>query len=255
MIRLILLAVAVVCSQSALANCKPSPADARRDCNSCGNLEQNPERGIDNVWNASLANQGPRINNDMQMALRLRGFATVNLMHPPHSSPGVLFYRGVIRDPSFSITDSATYSEALALQAQFNLRPRVSGRFQLRAEIRSLLASSTTSGTDPYVVSLYDQDGNLIAEEEIGRGAPMLHRASFGLNDLDADPRYERSECIPKDPRYNGEGTDSRPSGGGSGGGGGGDRSGPPAQPRERIIRCGTTHVDDGKGRRTCRLV
>ena len=253
MIRLILLAVAVACSQSALANCEPSPADVKRDCNSCGNLEQNPERGIDNIWNTLLSNRGARINNDMRMALRLRGFATVNLMHPPYSSPGVLFYRGVIRDPSFSITDSATYSEALVLQTQLNLRPRVSGRFQLRAEIRSLLASSTTSGTDPYVVSLFDQDGNLISQEKIERGTPTLDRASFGLNDLDADPRYQRSECIAKDPRYNGEGTDSGSSGARHGGGGG--RSGPPAQPREPTIRCGTTHVDGGKGRRTCRRV
>jgi len=253
MIRLILLAVTVACSQSALANCKPSPADDHRDCNSCGNLEQNPERGIDNIWNASLDNRGPRMNNDMQMALRLRGFATVNLMHPPHSSPGVLFYRGVIRDPSFSITDSVAYSEALALQVQLNLRPRVSGRIQLRAEIRSLLASSTTSGTDPYVVSLFDQDGNLISQEKIERGTSTLDRASFGLNDLDADPRYQRSECIDQDPRYNGEGTDSGPSGVGSGGGSG--RSGPPPRPRDPIIRCGTTHVDGGKGRRTCRRV
>ncbi len=253
MIRLILLAVALVCSQSALAICEPSRADENRDCNSCGNLEQNPKRGIDNTWNASFNRKGPRINNDMRMALRLRGFATVNLMHPPYSSPGVLFYRGVIRDPSFSITDSATYSEALVLQTQLNLRPRVSGRFQLRAEIRSLLASSTTSGTDPYVVSLFDQDGNLISQEKIERGTPTLDRASFGLNDLDADPRYQRSECIDQDPRYNGEGTDSGPSGAGHGGGGG--RSGPPPRPRDPIIRCGTTHVDGGKGRRTCRRV
>ena len=250
---LILLVVAVACSQSAFANCEPSRADVKRDCNSCGNLEQNPVRGIDNIWNTLLSNRGARINFDMQMALHLRGFATVNLMHPPHSSPGVLFYRGVIRDPSFSITDSATYSEALALHVQLNLRPRVSGRIQLRAEIRSLLASSTTSGTDPYVVSLFDQDGNLIAQEEIGRGTAILDRASFGLNDLDADPRYQRSECIDKDPRYNGEGTDSGSSGAGHGGGGGG--SGPPPRRRDTIIKCGTTHVDGGKGRRTCRRV
>jgi len=247
MIRLILLAVAVAYSQSAFANCDPDPADARRDCNSCGNLEQNPERGIDNIWNASISRRGPSINNGMQVALRWRGYATVNLMHPPHSSPGVLFYRGIIRDPSFSITNAATYSQALTLQIQLTLNPFASGRVQLRREIRYLLTSSTTSGTDPYVVSLYDQDGKLIAQEEIPRGVPILDRASFGLNDLDANPQYQRSECIDKDPRYNGEGTDSGPSGGGGSG-----RSGPPPQPRGLRIRCGTTHVDGGKGRRTC---
>lgn len=247
MIRLILLVVAIVCNQSALANCDPDPADARRDCNSCGNLEQNPERGIDNVWNSMFGGKKRQINNDMREALRWNGFATVNLMHPPHASPGVLFYRGVIRDPSFSITNSATYSQALTLQAQLNLNPSVSGRFQLRAEIRYLLTSSTTTGTDPYLVSLYDQNGNLIAQEEIGRGAPTLDRASFGLNDLDPDPRYRHSECIDKDPRHNGEGT-----GRGSSGGGGGGHTGPPSRPRDPIIRCGTTHVDGGRGRRTC---
>jgi hypothetical protein len=251
--RLVLLAVAVVCNQAALANCDPGPADAQRDCNSCGNLEQNPERGIDNVWNSLLHNGIPQVDHGMRAALNWNGFATVNLMYPPHASPGVLFYRGIIRDPSFSITNSATYSQALALQAQLNLNSRMPGHFKLRAEIRYMLATSTTTGTDPYVVSLYDQDGNLIAREEIERGESILDRASFGLNDLDADPRYERSECIDKDPRYNGEETGHGTSGGGGGwGGGGGGLPGPPSTSIVSAIRCGTSYVDSGRGRRTC---
>ena len=248
------LAVLVFLAQDVAAVCTPSHADETKRCDSCGNLEQNKRHGVDLTWNATKNSHGPNVNSPMRIALSVRGFSTVNLMNPPYSSPGVLFYRGIVRDPSFTVTNSQTYSQALAISSRIEVVPRPSGYFQLRAEMRELLAQSTTTGTDPYIVSIYDQDGNLITREEMEKGTPELSRASFGNNDLNPDPQYQRTECIDKDPRYNGEG--SGDDDGGSGGGG--SRAGPPDDGGDSggpTVRCGNTAVDDGERRRTCRVV
>lgn len=213
---------------SAHAACEPPRGEHQYRCDSCGNLEQNPGRGAEVAWNALLETP------EMQRALQTKGLTRVVITGMRHSSRGVLFYFALIRDPSFEIIDTDSYSEMLSLQRELDRGFRGSvdrtgprggaevrwrASLQRRIEAARELAIKTT--TKPFEVRLLDQNGREFRNNvrKIPRNNPAFNDRLPGPKDLFANDRYLERDCFDADKRY---GKASRGRGGGTGAGGSG---------------------------------
>ncbi len=217
---------------SARAACKIPRGEHQTRCESCGNLEQNPGRGAEVAWNALLKSP------ELQRALQNKGLTRVVITGMRHSSRGVLFYFALIRDPSFEIVDTASYSEMLSLQREFDRGfrgsidrngPRGGAEVQWRASMQRRIEAARERAirttTKPFEVRLLDQNGREFRKNvrKIPRNNPAFDDRLPGPKDLFADDRYIERDCFDVDKRYK---RASRGRGGGSGAGGSGSDGG-----------------------------
>ena len=243
---LILILGVLGCASHAFANCSPAPGEQKTACRSCGNLEQNPNRGFGLARNALLANKA------MRRELQFKGSTEINLVNPPRSSPGVLFYRVNITDRSWRIVNTAAYSRAAIfhkeLEAGFEASLRgglasvggfgseFSWRQSMTRQFEQNISQAISFGSTPYLYVLEDQNGREFARRSIERNAGRVRLPVVGPSDLRADPRYRKLDCVKKDPRQRaskrrssrGSNGGSSPPGTGAGGGGGGFYWSPP---------------------------
>ena len=207
------------------AACEIPRGEHQSRCESCGNLEQNPSRGAEVAWNALLRNP------EMQRALQNKGLTRVVITGMRHSSRGVLFYFALIRDPSFEIVDTASYSEMLSLQRELDRGfrgsldrsgPRGGAEIQWRASMQRRIEAARERAikttTKPFEVRLLDQNGREFRKNvrKIPRNNPAFDDRLPGPKDLFADDRYLERDCFDVDKRFN---RASRGRGGGTGAG------------------------------------
>ncbi len=227
---IIVLIAASLGSANVHAACTPDPNEQQVDCENCGNLEQNPTRGFDLARNAMLDNE------PMRREIRLSGSTEVNLVNPPDSSPGVLFYRVNVTDRSWRIVDTNAYSQATVYHQELevgweaSLRgglasvggfgSEVAWRQSMTREFNAAITRAVSFGSIPYIYILEDQNGREIERRDIERNAGRVTPRVPGPSDTEPDPRYREIDCVNEDPRHNGEQT--------SGGGGGSGGSTPP---------------------------
>lgn len=159
-------------------------------CEDCGNLERNPQRGIDLTHRAALEN--PVVAAE----LSLFGKVNIILARPPHSSRGNRWYRGAIENPSFTVTNQQTYSQAIefhrrwqeAINAGFSPAPNIRVNLQAGQELQrqweQSLAQSTTSGMAPYIVSVQNRHGTELLREEINQSSPARTNPAYPEDNL-----------------------------------------------------------------------
>lgn len=191
----------------AQSSCRPPTDKVNVPCEHCGNLERNPQRGIDLTHRAALEN--PLI----AAQLKIFGKANVILANPPRSSRGNRWYQGSIENPSFTITNEAAYGRALAayheweqaINAGITIPPNVSINLQAGQALQQTweenLAVSTTSGMSPYVVFLHDRHGKELLREEINQSAPARIDPTYPKEDVDLEiakeSEYQNLGCRP----------------------------------------------------------
>lgn len=198
-------------SMDATAACKPPKGVTKEECNSCGNLEQNPTRGIELAWNALLKNR------KMQQELSDKGLTLVALTNPWHSSRGVLFYIALIRDPSFEIVDTDSYSRMISLQRELDRGfrgsvdrggPRggaeVRWRSSLQIRIERARNKAIRTTTKPYEIELRDQNGRGFRNNvhKVPRNNGKFTPRVVGPRDLEPSDRYLERDCFDADPRF-----------------------------------------------------
>lgn len=217
----------LVLAQTEGASCKPPQDNINVPCDKCGNLEANPQRGID------LVHAAAKNNPLVQAELELFGFAEVVLANPTRSSRGNRWYRGGVVDPSFTVTNSTTYGTAVTAYREWRTEIGVGiGRngptanfnsaeaMRLERQWRTAVQSSTTRGTAAYEVEVFDKKGSSMLKETISRAAPA--RVNVVYDKAAEDAEYSRSSTYqnlscrpPRDGRRPGPG----PRGGAFGGG------------------------------------
>lgn len=192
----------------AFADCTPPQDEVTIECDSCGNLEQNLERGFDLAWNELLDNKG------MREELALTGSTEVVLANPPHSSDGVLWYRVNVTDSTWEIANSREYSRlarlvnerSLGFQGSIGGLGRSFGaevRWATRIEQQISQAISTAIKTTarPLTLILEDQSGNEIGREDVERNAGEQDPGLAGPKDLFPDNKRKRPDCAGADDR------------------------------------------------------
>ncbi len=208
---MIVIAATSLLAGEATASCTPDPEEAQVNCFSCGNLEQNPERGFD------LAHREFLSNGDLRNEIRWTGNTEVNLLNPPHSSPGVLWYRVNMTDPTWSVTNVGAYSQAQTFQQElamgyetsmssglgqlFGFQTEAQWRTTFTNQMELLYSVAVTYANEPYEFFLEDQNGNEFAEKEIRRNGGMPTPDVVGPSDLNPDERYRERHCEDEDPR------------------------------------------------------
>lgn len=158
--------------------CQPPKTEINIKCEDCGNLERNSQRGID------LTHKAAKENELLMTELSLFGAATLILAHPTHSSRGNRWYQGAIENPSFTITNQASYARAVSAYREWrdmvgvsiSVPPNVSFDAAQAASLeqtwRREIGVSTSSGMSPYIVTVYDKKGKELGREEILQSAP-----------------------------------------------------------------------------------
>lgn len=200
------------------ATCSAPKNEHQTKCHSCGNLEQNPERGHDYAWNAYLE------KTQMQLELQVFGATKVHLTDPPFSSPGVLYYTDVIEDPQFTVTSSSEYSEAVTLMNEYSIafsyedaNPQAEFLWRRSQEekIRNAVSRSVTTGSQPYRMRLFDSHGNTVpgGNKDQPRLTPVQDILPPGPSDTEPNDKYTDLGCISKDPREDDDGSDNTTSG------------------------------------------
>lgn len=196
-------------SAQAYAACTPPNGEPTMSCISCGNLEQNVERGHDLAWHEYLRNP------TMQFELRIHGATRVHLVDPPHASPGVLFYTVIIEDPQFQIVDTQSHATAAELLQQWQIGFSYDGasvqaewywRRHQSSRIQDAISTAVSTGSAPYLMRMFDSRGNAIegGTVEWPRLTPPQEWELAGPNDLSPDARYANDACVSQDPRTRG---------------------------------------------------
>lgn len=204
--KVMILVTCLVGATIAHAQCKAPPAQRSIECERCGNLQENPTRGIEQIYSEFL------VNDDLRGFVALHGSARINLLRPAGASPGVTYYYGLLRDPSYVRTDTVAYGRLVSLTREHTVGAvfnAMGGEIvatlgqHLSVEVSSLWSRAVSSGTADWHIRLYDQRNRQIGEANIGRGrnaTPVVDPTRGEFNTYD---RYRVRECENKDPRTN----------------------------------------------------
>jgi hypothetical protein len=183
-----LIALALFSGNVVHAACEAPVANASRYCIGCGNLQANPVRGVDLVWNWLAA--------DREFASRLRysGNATIVLDNPPNASPGVTFFWGGITDEGFTVVDTTSYAELMRLRAGVGKNIWGVDLEMTMSELEQTAIHRNPNA--PYRISLFDQNGNLFHQESLGKVTPpVLDRANYSIVENARQEQYRQAEC------------------------------------------------------------
>ena len=208
--RFALVIISCVQVGPAFAACEPPKGEHKIACKSCGNLEQNPMRGVALAWNELLDNA------EMQRDLENKGLTLVVLDKPRHSSRGVLWYAAIIRDPTFEVVNTDKYAEMISLQRELDRGfsgslgiggPRGGAEARWRRSLRVQIDRARTlairTSTKPFEVEIRDQRGRGFKGNvrKIPRNNLAMDELDAGRNDLVPEDRYENELCFHKDKR------------------------------------------------------
>lgn len=155
------------------AKCEAPPSQDSVRCIGCGNLQENPARGLEMVYSRFLD------SNELQGFVQLHGYARVVLKDPPYASPGRNYYYVLLRDPGYRRTDTVAYGILRSLSQQYGFNAIFNARGgevgvtvggYTSQEISSLWSRAISTGTDDWHLRLFDQNSEQIGERRIPRG-------------------------------------------------------------------------------------
>lgn len=198
-----LLVPVIFASRAADAACTPEPAQRNIHCLGCGNLQENPTRGVALTFNRVLQ------ENALQGFVRLHGSVRVNLRDPNASSPGVTFFYGIVADPGHRQLENAAHQTLTDLSRQHGLNAIFDGTKSevgravagySQQQVNDLWGRAVQPGGSAWQVSLYDQNDRLIKISNVPRNSGAL-AVSSRADEYSTYETYRIRACEGVDPR------------------------------------------------------
>ena len=185
------------------AGCLPEPAQRNIPCLACGNLQENPNRGIALTFNRM------QMENALQGFMRLHGTVRINLRSPNASSPGVTFFYGIVTDSGHRILNPGAHQTLANLSRQHGFNGVFDGKKDdvgravagySAQQVNDLWAAAVRPGTGAWQVSLYDQNDRLIKVQNVARNSGSL-AVSSAAGEYSTYAAYRIPACEAVDPR------------------------------------------------------